>query len=87
MKIFVSMGFRGKSEEDVKEILNRLKKAYCRMYPEMDESEIELECNFWYSAQLKVNVVMYQTAVNLNSISGKKVMKKLMTYFAKDYIL
>lgn len=50
MKIFVSMGFRGKSEEDVKEILSRLKKAYCRMYPEMDESEIELKCNFWYEA-------------------------------------
>ena len=36
MKIFVSMGFRGKSEEDVKEILSKLKKAYCRMYPEKD---------------------------------------------------
>ena len=50
MKIFVSMGFKRKSEEDVKEILSKLKKAYCRMYPEKDESEIELRCNYWYKA-------------------------------------
>lgn len=50
IKIFVSMGFKGKSEEDVRNILSKLKRAYCRMYPEKDESEIELKCNYWYEA-------------------------------------
>lgn len=45
MKIFVSMAFKWKSEEQVKEILEKLKKEYQKIYPEKD---IEMICNYWY---------------------------------------
>lgn len=61
-KVFVSMRFKNRTEEQVKEILNKVKNWFKEFRPAelQDDEEVEVVCNYWCKVPVGANRKLWQ---------------------------